>query len=90
VLAVSAKVAVFLELQSQINVDLEIQKVQAKITKSVDAASKLRTTLNAPDFAKSSRAVQEMEKRRLADLLGEQSIYERYIKQYEQIRQEEN
>lgn len=85
---VSTQVAVFLEVQGLFNADLEIRKAQAQIEKAVDLASKLKTIIDASDFQKSSQAVQEMEKKRLTDLLAEQNIYEKYVKQYEQMRRE--
>jgi valyl-tRNA synthetase len=91
VFIISAKVAVFLEVKGCIDIESEIRKAQTKIKKAADAAIKLKNIIEAPDFGdKSSEAVQEMERKRLANLLAEQSNYERSIEQFRRLKLEEN
>ena len=90
VFGVSADLAVFLEVKGRINPDTEITKAQTKMKKASDAAQKLRKVIDAPDFAeKSSEAVQQTERQRLADFEAEQRNYERSIEQFQQLKLED-
>lgn len=84
---VSAKAAVFLEVKGRIVIDSAIQNAQAKVKKATDMAVKLRKIIDAPDYAdKSCRAVQEVERKRLADLVAEQRNYQRSIEQFQLLK----
>jgi valyl-tRNA synthetase len=87
VFVVSAEVVVFLEVKGSISIDSAILKAEAKLKKAADAATKLSKIISAPDFAdKSSKAVQEVEAKRLAELQAQQLNYERSIEQFKQMK----
>lgn len=81
--SVSAEVSVFLDVKDHVNLDEEAQKAEAKAQKAGAAAVKVKKIIEAPDFAaKSSSSVQAAEQKRLADLLAQQSNYERSAKEF--------
>ncbi|WEW56123.1 valine--tRNA ligase [Emydomyces testavorans] len=87
VFVVSASVVVFLDVRGRIVLDTEITRAESKLKRTIDAVAKSRQIVDAPDFAqKTSSTVQESERRKLADLLAEQSNYERTITQFEELK----
>jgi len=81
---------VFLKLPSDnLNLDEEISKAQNKMKKVADSVSKQRKLVDAPDFKeKVSSAVQEEENKKLAEMMAQQSNYERTIEQFHQLKLE--
>jgi valyl-tRNA synthetase len=87
VFAVSTAAAVFLDVAGHVNVDEEITKAQAKMKKFADSASKQRKLIGSEDFKqKVSDAVQEEERKKLAEMEAFMGNYERTVTQFQELK----
>lgn len=79
----------FLRVTGRVDIDNEISKANKKLQKTQQGIDKQRKILDDPDYkAKVSEALQEVERKRLADLEAEQRGFEETIKQFEQLKLE--
>ncbi|KFZ18786.1 hypothetical protein V502_03936 [Pseudogymnoascus sp. VKM F-4520 (FW-2644)] len=86
---VSAAAVVYLRVTGRVDIDNEISKANKKLQKTHQGIDKQRKILDDPDYkAKVSEALQEVERKRLADLEAEQRGFEETIKQFEQLKLE--
>lgn len=70
---VSSVVSVYIDVNQLVDIDREIEKIEARLAKTFLSAQKVREVLESPGFVqKSSAAVQEMERQRLTDLVAEE------------------
>jgi valyl-tRNA synthetase len=89
VFAVSASAAVFLHVKSRVDIDGEIEKASKKLDKTCTLIDRQRKILNDPAYKeKVSLELQEVEKRKLADLETERKHFEETIKQFETLKLE--
>ena len=74
-------------MQGRVDIDAEIQKAKAKVQRASDAASKQQKILNDPAYQqKVSEALQEVERKRLADFEAEMRNFEESIQQFERLK----
>lgn len=89
VFPVSTKANVYLRVTGRVDIDNEIAKANKKLEKTRAGVQKQRKILDDPTYkTKVPEALQEQEKRRLADLESEQRGFEETIKQFEQLKLE--
>jgi valyl-tRNA synthetase len=89
VFSVSASAAVFLYVKDRVDIDAEISKASKKLEKTQAGIDKQRKILDDPAYKeKVSMEVQEVEKRRLADLETEKRGFEETIRQFEGLKLE--
>lgn len=89
VFAVSASAAVFLHVKGRVDIDGEIQKATKKLEKTRISIEKQNKILNDPTYTeKVSVQLQEVEKKKLADLETERRAFEETIKQFEILKLE--
>lgn len=89
VFAVSSAAAVFLHVKGRVDIDGEIQKASKKLEKTRMGIERQKKILNDPAYKeKVSQELQEVEKKRLADLETEQRALEETIKQFETLKLE--
>lgn len=89
VFAVSSSAAVFLHVKGRVDVDAEIKKAQVKLQKASEGATKQKKILADPNYKqKVSAELQEVEKRKLADLESEIRNYEETIEHFETLKLE--
>lgn len=89
VFAVSSSAAVFLHVKGRVDIDNEIQKATKKLEKTRMGIDKQNKILEDPAYKeKVSAELQEVEKRRLADLETEQRGFEETIAQFEKLKTE--
>lgn len=86
---VSAAAVVYVRVTGRVDIDNEIAKANKKLQKTHQGIDKQRKILDDPDYkAKVSEALQEVERKRLADLEAEKRGFEETIKQFEQLKLE--
>lgn len=89
VFSVSASAAVFLHVKGRVDIDGEIQKATKKLDKTRAAIERQNKILNDPAYTeKVSEQLQEVEKKKLADLETERKAFEETIKQFETLKLE--
>jgi valyl-tRNA synthetase len=89
VFSVSASAAVFLHVKGRVDIDGEITKANKKLDKTKSGIEKQRKILADPNYKeKVSAELQEIEKRKLADLETEQKGFEETIAQFEKLKLE--
>lgn len=89
VFSVSSAAAVFLHVKGRVDIEAEIQKAHKKLQKSKMGIDKQRKILDDPNYKnKVSEALQEVEKKKLADLETEQRGFEESIAQFEKLQLE--
>lgn len=89
VFPVSSAAAVFLHVKGRVDIDGEIQKASKKLEKIRAGVEKQRKILIDPSYKeKVSEELQNLEKKKLADLEAEQSGFEETIKQFEVLKLE--
>lgn len=92
VYAVSTSAAAFLQVtgQASINIDEEISKLQQKMKKASDSASKQKKLMASDEFkTKVSAAVQEEERKKFDEFCALQGNYERTILQFDKLKVQE-
>jgi valyl-tRNA synthetase len=86
---VSASAAVFLHVKGRVDIDGEIQKASKKLDKTRTLIERQKKILDDPAYTeKVSQELQEVEKKRLADLESERDGFEGTIKQFETLKLE--
>ncbi|KAI0013408.1 tRNA synthetases class I-domain-containing protein [Xylariaceae sp. FL0662B] len=86
---VSSSAAVFLHVKGRVDIDNEISKAMKKIEKTRAAITKQQKLLADPGYQqKVAAALQEADRRRLADLESEAKGFEGTIKQFEDLKLE--
>jgi valyl-tRNA synthetase len=89
VFAVSSAAAVFLHVKGRVDIDGEISKAIKKLEKTKQGIEKQKKILGDESYKeKVSEELQEVEKRKLADLETERSAFEETIKQFEVLKLE--
>ena len=89
IFAVSASAAVFLHVKGRVDIDDEIQKASKKLDKTRILIERQRKILEGPAYVeKVSQELQEVEKKKLADLETERNGFEETIKQFETLKLE--
>jgi valyl-tRNA synthetase len=86
---VSSAAAVFLHVKGRVDIDGEIQKASKKLDKTNLGIEKQKKILDDPSYKeKASTELQDVEKRKLADLETERKGFEETIKQFETLKME--
>lgn len=89
VFSVSSAAAVFLHVKGRVDIDGEIQKAAKKLEKTRAGVERQRKILDDPAYQeKVSKELQEIERKKLADLETEQRGFEETIKQFETLKLE--
>lgn len=89
VFSVSASAAVFLYVKGRVDIDNEISKAAKKLEKTKAGIEKQRKILDDPSYKeKVSKELQEVERKRLADLETEQRGFEETVSQFEKLKLE--
>jgi valyl-tRNA synthetase len=89
VFPVSSKAAVFLHVKGRVDIDGEIQKASKKLDRTRMGIERQRKILDDPAYKeKVSQELQEVEKKKLADLETEQRALDETIKQFETLKLE--
>jgi valyl-tRNA synthetase len=89
VFSVSSAAVVYLHVKGRVDIDNEIAKANKKLQKTRQGVEKQKKILEDPAYKeKVTQELQEIEKRRLADLQTEQRGFEETIKQFEQLKLE--
>jgi len=89
VFAVSASAAVFLHVKGRVDIDGEIQKASKKLEKTRAGIDRQTKILDDPAYQqKVSAELQQLERKKLADLETEQRGFEETIKQFESLKLE--
>lgn len=79
----------FLHVKGRVDIDGEIQKATKKLEKITTGILKQKKIIDDPVYKeKASTALQDIEKRRLADLETEKKGFEETIKQFETLKLE--
>lgn len=86
---VSSAAAVFLHVKGRVNLDDEISKANKKLDKTRAAINKQQKLLADPGYQqKVAAALQEADKKRLADLESEANSFTQTIRQFESLKLE--
>lgn len=89
VFAVSSSAAVFLHVKGRVDIDGEIEKASKKLDKTRIGIERQRKILDDPAYKeKVSEELQEVERKKLADLESEKNGFEETIKQFEVLKLE--
>lgn len=89
VFSVSSSAAVFLHVKGRVDIDGEIAKAAKKLEKTRTGLDKQRKIVEDPKYKeKVSIELQEVEKRKLADLEIEEKGFVETIRQFEQLKLE--
>jgi valyl-tRNA synthetase len=89
VFGVSSAAAVFLHVKGRVDIDGEIQKANKKLDRTQAGIERQKKILNDPAYKeKVSQELQEVEKKKLADLEAEQGAFQETIKQFETLKLE--
>jgi len=89
VFSVSAAAAVFLHVKGRVDIEQEISKAGKKLEKTRQGIGKQNKILDDPEYKeKVSQELQEVEKRKLADLETERRALEEIIEQFEKLKTE--
>ncbi|KAI0843014.1 tRNA synthetases class I-domain-containing protein [Hypoxylon sp. FL0890] len=86
---VSSSAAVFLHVKGRVDIDDEINKASKKLEKTRGAIAKQQKLVNDPGYQqKVAAALQEADRKKLADLESEAKGFEGTIKQFEALKLE--
>lgn len=89
IFSVSASAAVYLHVKGRVDIDGLINQAQKKLERTRTGVSKQRKILSDPKYKeKVSAELQEVEKKKLADLEAEVNGFEETIKQFETLKLE--
>lgn len=89
VFPVSSEAAVFLHVKGRVDIDGEIQKASKKLDRTRMGIERQRKILDDPAYKeKAGQELQEVEKKKLADLETEQRALDETIKQFETLKLE--
>jgi valyl-tRNA synthetase len=89
VFAVSSSAAVFLHVKGRVDIDGEIEKASKKLQKTKLSIERQNKILNDDDYQKKvSVELQEVERKKLADLKTEERAFEETVKQFETLKME--
>lgn len=85
----SASAAVFLHVKGRVDLDGEIAKASKKLEKTAAGIERQKKIIDDPKYQeKASIELQEIEKKKLADLEAEQRGFEETISQFERLKME--
>jgi valyl-tRNA synthetase len=86
---VSSAVSVFLHVKGRVDIDGEISKATKKLERARAGIEKQRKILDDPNYKDRVKLeLQEVERRKLADLETEEREFEITIKQFEALKME--
>lgn len=86
---VSSAITVYLHVKGRVDIDSEIDKASKKLQKTRGAIAKQQKLLNDKSYQeKASTELQEVDRKKLADLESEASGFEGTIKQFEGLKLE--
>jgi valyl-tRNA synthetase len=89
VFAVSSAAAVFLHVKGRVDIDGEIEKAAKKLQKTKISIDRQNKILNDEEYQKKvGEELQEVERKKLADLKTEERAFEETIKQFEMLKLE--
>jgi len=78
-----------LHVKGRVDIDGEIQKANKKLDRTQAGIERQKKILNDPAYKeKVSQELQEVEKKKLADLEAEQGAFQETIKQFETLKLE--
>ena len=89
VFAISSSAAVFLHVKGRVDIDGEISKASKKLEKAMQGIERQNKILGDQGYKeKVSAELQEVERKKLADLEAEMVAFEETIKQFEGLKVE--